>query len=306
MKIDSPIVRQLRYRIIGWLHVGRIRRGDRLPSIREVAKESGADHRAVADAYRVLEAEGLVEIRPGSGVYVATADRTESVGSETVGWLGGILAEGWSRGISRSEVGDLVGRCARVQLRCACIESTEDHMVALCAEMEEGFSLETEAVLVDTDAEHDAVTPERLATADLVVTTVFHAKLGRAAAAAAGKPAVIVGINPEFAAELRRRLHEQPMTAVVVDPLYRVRGQAYIDATSDRGRARFVLVDELADNGGEIDPESEAVLLTRAARRRLGLKEYHYIPSPPNVISPESAWELCNVIARLALQAGPG
>src|SRR4051812_23472079 len=60
----------LRYLIVGLLHVGRLRRGDPLPSIRAVARDFGADHRAVAAAYRVLEAEGLVEIRPGAGVYL--------------------------------------------------------------------------------------------------------------------------------------------------------------------------------------------------------------------------------------------
>jgi DNA-binding transcriptional regulator YhcF (GntR family) len=301
---DSDTLRQLRYRIIGWLHVGRVRPGDRLPSIREVARQSGVDHRAVADAYRALAAEGLVEIRAGSGVYVAAGEPAGTVHPETAGWLGRVLAEGWVRRIPRAELGGLVARCAEMQLCCACIESTEDHMVALGAELEEEFSLQVRPVLVPPDATPRAVRPEHLAGADLVVTTVFHASLGRAAAAAARLPLVVAGINPEFAAELRDRLVRTSPTAVVADPLYRIRAETYLAATPERNRARFLLVDELG-SAGDVDLQSDAVLITRAARRRLGLKEYHFIPSP-SFISRESAWELCGVIARLALERTAG
>ena len=63
--------RRLRDRILSGLHLGHLQPGDRLPSIRQVAAESGEDARAISRAYRQLEAEGLVEIRTRSGIYVA-------------------------------------------------------------------------------------------------------------------------------------------------------------------------------------------------------------------------------------------
>jgi GntR family transcriptional repressor for pyruvate dehydrogenase complex len=49
---------------------GELRPGDRLPSERELADRFGVSRGAVREAMTVLEAAGLIEVRPGSGVYV--------------------------------------------------------------------------------------------------------------------------------------------------------------------------------------------------------------------------------------------
>lgn len=296
--------RHLRYLILGMLHVGRLKPGDPLPSIRQVARETGADHRAVAAAYRVLEAEGLVEIRPGSGVYLAGEESASAIRSVTASWLAGVMMDGWGRRIARAEVGRLVERCAAVRVRCACVESNEDHMVAFCAELEDDFSLETVPVLVSPAAEPGSIPPEQLRSADLVVTTIFHAAAGRAAAAAAGKPCVVATINPQFAAEVNRMLSRGDVTAVIADPRFSARAAAYLAVTPHRTQVRFVLADDVAEGGeGAVDLLSESVLVTRAARRRLKLADHHLVPSPPTLISPESARELYAAVVEAALGA---
>ncbi|HEX2081536.1 MAG TPA: GntR family transcriptional regulator [Longimicrobium sp.] len=295
--------RHLRYFILGQLHVGHLKPGDPLPSIRQVAKETGADHRTVANAYRVLEAEGLVEIRPGAGVYLA-GEGSAAIRSETGHWLTEVMLEGWSRRISRGKLRTLVDRCAGTRVRCACIESNEDHMVAVSAELAEDFSLDVQPVLVSPSAEAPEIPRTALTAADLVVTTVFHAAAGRAAAAAAGKPCIVATLNPQFAAEVNRRLLGGEVTAVIVDPRFSARAAAYLDVTAHRDRVRFLLVDQLGGaEAGPLDLRSENVLVTRAARRRLRLPDYHLVPSPPTFISPESARELAGAIVALGLHA---
>jgi GntR family transcriptional repressor for pyruvate dehydrogenase complex len=49
-------------------------RGDRLPSIMEMARSFGVGHPTVREALTKLEAVGVVEIRHGSGVYVSRSD----------------------------------------------------------------------------------------------------------------------------------------------------------------------------------------------------------------------------------------
>jgi hypothetical protein len=96
------------------------------------------------------------------------------------------------------------------------------------------------------------------------------------------------------------------VTAVIADPRYGARGEAYLDVTPHRGQVRFVLADELGRRpGAPLDLRSESVLLTRAARRRLRLPEYHLVPSPPTYISRESARELCEKIVELRLAPAP-
>lgn len=301
------VERHLRYMITGLLHVGRLRPGDLLPSIRTLAREIGADHRVVASAYRTLEAEGVVEIRPGSGVYLAGGAPAGCVQTETARWLSGVLLEGWSRRVPRGELAALVERCAASRVRCACIESNEDHMAAVAAvaaELERDFALEVQPVLVSPSADAASIPAPALAAADLVVTTVFHEAAGRAAAARANRPCVVLGLNPQFADEVNRRLVGRETTAVIVDPRFGARARAYLDVTPHRGHVRLVLVDELgASPETAVDLESQDVLLTLAARRRLGLPEYHLIPSPPAFISPESARALCEQIVVIGLQA---
>ncbi|HEX8829761.1 MAG TPA: GntR family transcriptional regulator, partial [Longimicrobium sp.] len=118
----EQVERHLRYHIVGLLHVGRLKRGVPLPSIRSVARELDVDHRLVAASYRALEAEGLVEIRPGAGVFLASDVSAGALRGELEGWLGGVLLEGWTRGVTRVELGRLVERCASSPLRCACVE----------------------------------------------------------------------------------------------------------------------------------------------------------------------------------------
>jgi DNA-binding transcriptional regulator YhcF (GntR family) len=300
---SEQVQRHLRYRLIGLLHVERLKRGDLLPSIRGIAKELGADHRAVASAYRALEREGLVEIRPGSGVYLAGDGSTGALESETGRWLSSVLLEGWSRGISRVDVASLVDRCAGSSVRCACIESTDDHMAAVRAELARDFSLDVQPLLVSPAADADSIPAEALAGADLVVTTVFHGAAARAAAARAGKPCVVVSLNPAFAAEVNRRLSGTEVTAVIADPRFGARASSFLDVTPHRGRVRVVLVDELSDQL-DLDLHSEQVLITLAARQRLGLPEYHLVPPPPPYISPASARTLYESVVGLRLRGG--
>lgn len=294
----------LRYMITGLLHVGKLRRGDPLPSIRAAAGEMGADHRVVASAYRALAAEGLVEIRPGSGVYLASEPAGAARGETTEGWLGRMLLEGWSRGVSRAGVGEMVQRAAGAAVRCALVESNDDHMEALGAELEDDFSLRVRRVPVSPGAgDAAAIPPESLADADFVVTTIFHADVARAAAARAERPCVVLSVSRDFSAEVNRRLGRREVTAVIADPRYSARGMAHLDVTPHRGFVRFVRVDELGAPGQPpLDLESDAVLITRAARRRLGLDDYHLVPSL-RYISPESAAELFHAIIAASLRA---
>lgn len=296
----EQIERHLRYLITGLLHVGRLQRGVPLPSIRGTAASLGVDHRLVAAAYRTLEAEGLVEIRPGSGVYLAGDVSAERVSGEVEEWLGGVLLEGWNRGIARAEVDRLVERCAASRVRCAVVESNEDHMVAVSAELEGAFSLGVRPVLV-SPAGDASVPVDALEAADLVVTTAFHAAAGRAAAARAGKLCVVLRLNPQFAARVAAVLAGREVTAVIADPRYSARAITHLDVTPHRGRIRFVQVDDL---GAGVDLHAPSTLVTRAARRLLGMADYHLVEPPPSYISPDSARELFGAIVSLGL--GPG
>jgi GntR family transcriptional regulator len=65
-----PIHQQLRDQIQTALHVGKLRPGDRLPSLRDMARRNQVSTKTVLRAYWALRDQGLVEVRAGSGAIV--------------------------------------------------------------------------------------------------------------------------------------------------------------------------------------------------------------------------------------------
>lgn len=76
----APVIRRslpvmLSRRISESIRAGDYRAGDRLPSIAEMARRFHVSAPTVREAVKMLEARRLVEIRQGSGVYVAARRR---------------------------------------------------------------------------------------------------------------------------------------------------------------------------------------------------------------------------------------
>src|SRR5688572_15482832 len=98
MKTKADLVQYLRDHLVGAVHAGQVHAGDRLPSIREVAKQFGKNTRTVKAAYEVLEHEHLVEVRGRSGVFVAPQEIPGGrVSAEMARWVTGVITEAWNR-----------------------------------------------------------------------------------------------------------------------------------------------------------------------------------------------------------------
>jgi DNA-binding transcriptional MocR family regulator len=69
-QISQPIYLQIRDRIKQLITSGSLQAGDRLPSVRQMAKEAQVNKLTVIEAYGTLEAEGLIHARLGSGYFV--------------------------------------------------------------------------------------------------------------------------------------------------------------------------------------------------------------------------------------------
>lgn len=66
----SP-ARQIHDQISGLITTGQLGRGERLPSVRQLASDLGVAPGTVAKVYRSLEADGLLVSRVGSGTRVS-------------------------------------------------------------------------------------------------------------------------------------------------------------------------------------------------------------------------------------------
>jgi GntR family transcriptional regulator len=67
----SPIYRQLADQIRQAAARGRLQEGERLPSVRQLARELVVNPNTIARAYTELERDGVLHTRPGLGVFVA-------------------------------------------------------------------------------------------------------------------------------------------------------------------------------------------------------------------------------------------
>lgn len=283
---DDDVTGWLRRYVIGRLHVGALGPGAPLPSIRRIAKESGVDHRRVAEAYRALAAEGLVEIREAAGVFVSTRAGADTVREERNRWMAELLYSAWGRHIAPSSLRDVVAAATSRTLRCAVVDETLDHRFALRAELETDFELE----VVELEPEPAGV--------DFVVGTLFEAPAVHAAAARLGVPALITAVDPELTRGVVRRLEAGPVVAVISDPRFAERARDYLIPSPFARLVSFVLSESVQRLEDVEVPSGATLLATRAARRDLGAVQFHLIPFA-RFIAPASARALFRLMLQL-------
>jgi GntR family transcriptional regulator len=75
----TPLYLQLVEHLKHAIETGAIKAGDQLPSVRKMAEDLLINPNTVVRAYRDLDAEGILELRHGSGVFVreSVSARTE-------------------------------------------------------------------------------------------------------------------------------------------------------------------------------------------------------------------------------------
>jgi DNA-binding transcriptional regulator YhcF (GntR family) len=79
---STPISRQIAEQIRAQYLAGLLKSGDRLPSVRELAKELVVNVNTVVRVYERLSAEGLVEMRHGEGTFVLSSPKAADMATE--------------------------------------------------------------------------------------------------------------------------------------------------------------------------------------------------------------------------------
>lgn len=73
---SAPPTEQVRDQIRGLIAAGRLAADERLPSVRQLAKDLGVAPGTVAKAYKALESEGYLTARTGGGTRVSRSATT--------------------------------------------------------------------------------------------------------------------------------------------------------------------------------------------------------------------------------------
>lgn len=296
----DDIADQLRQRIVAGLHLGVVREGDRLPSVRAFANEVEADPRVVLAAYRVLEAEGLVEVRPKSGMYVAGPAEAGDPLPQLAEWVVGVLVQALGRGVAPIDFPDRVQRCLEtVAFRTACIECNRDQIAGLCGELSRDYGLRTTGVELDDLGGKEL--PEAVRTADLLVTTSFHASAVQRVAQAIDKPWIAVHLRADFLAEAGRLLEQGPVYFVATDERFAQKLRLIFSPTGREENVRAVIVGR--DDLDQVPTGAPTYVMPAARSEVEGAPLSSGLIPAPRVFSDDSAREILGFIVRANLDA---
>ena len=70
---DRPVYQQIISSVKREIALGRIRPGDKLPTVRQLAQQLVINPNTIAKSYRYLEQAGIIVTRPGTGAFIAEA-----------------------------------------------------------------------------------------------------------------------------------------------------------------------------------------------------------------------------------------
>jgi GntR family transcriptional regulator len=75
---NRPVYRQIVDQIKRDIAMGRLLKGEKLPTVRQLAAQLAINPNTIAKAYRLLEGEGIIVTRPGAGAFIANLDSSLS------------------------------------------------------------------------------------------------------------------------------------------------------------------------------------------------------------------------------------
>jgi DNA-binding transcriptional regulator YhcF (GntR family) len=179
--LPVPLGTQLRGLIEYGIGFGELTPGERLPSVREMAEQLRVAPMTVAQVYRELKDQGLLQSRLGAGTFVADAGkplpRTGADMTELHRSIDRLIDDGLAMGLRASDLAGLVG--ARMAERLA--SGTRKH-IALVGNFEAatsayayaigeilGSHVTVEALTIDAISQQPTA-HQRAAAADLVLT----------------------------------------------------------------------------------------------------------------------------------------
>lgn len=137
---SASVREQLSAQLVLGILSGKLAEGERLPSVRELARRLGLHANTVSAVYADLRRRGWVDGRTGGGVYVKSAAEG---GNELSGFVGRWLEEGKRRGFDPAAIEEELARQCRLTQRAVeplVIDTDEELAHILAVELAEGLS----------------------------------------------------------------------------------------------------------------------------------------------------------------------
>ncbi len=236
-------VGRVRARLLTALHVGKLRPGDRVPSVRSLSRLTGINHKTVHRAYTVLTREGILRVRPGSGTFV-TERRSGNEGQPpTPGLLGALERcrdEALQLGLAPHVLSHFLDICLADGLRdvpVGLVECNREQLTMIGNDLGRKLGLSVRPIPLDALERNPARALEAVGAVGSVVTTDCHWPEVAKLLEPHGVPTYTLSLDRDFPRHLLRCAGHHEVWIVARDRRF--------------GRAIMRVLDELSDGDTE-------------------------------------------------------
>src|SRR2546423_4275364 len=208
-KQTTSLFEQARDQLLTALHMGSVRGGQRLPSVRQMAQRNGINTKTAFAIYQRLQHEGYIELRAGSGAYVADIDRIDLDQTYCLSILQLIKANLAEAGHLKLDppryqtfVERFINRSRLAATQVAVVECNEEQIHLFAHEISSRLQVRVFPVLLSHLAHADRRTARALAQSDYFLTTDYHFKQVQEIAGRYHKKLLQLRLNAAFLTEL--------------------------------------------------------------------------------------------------------
>lgn len=109
LRSGVPVYRQIIDQVLGGISAGRLKAGDQLPTVRQLAVDLAINPNTVVRAYRELEIRGILSTQQGTGTFITDKkpEKNEVERQRRVAQLAGeLMAKAGAEGITLQELLD--------------------------------------------------------------------------------------------------------------------------------------------------------------------------------------------------------
>lgn len=207
---------KVREHLLTSLHLGRIKPGDRVMSVRRLAGLTGMNRKTVHRAYRTLEHEGFLDVRPGAGTYVASDRVAARSVDDLVHAVQRCRAEAQTLGLDASAFAEFVNGTLNGGLSglpVAVVECNLEQIEMISRDLREGLGVSTRAVLLSDLVASPALVKDVWS----VVTTDCHRAEVEAAVRTTGVTVHRVALDAAFPQTIMRWAQSRGVVIAVRD-----------------------------------------------------------------------------------------
>jgi len=210
-------INRVREHLMTSLHLGRLRPGDRVASVRRLADITGLNRKTVHRAYVALVKEGVLDVRPGAGTFVAQAPDPHRNQDALMHAVNLCRGQANALGLSSSAFADFIQGALNGGLHglpLVIVECNHEQAKMIGRDVHAGLGVNARPVLL-----HELVSdPARaLAGAWGVITTDCHRTEVETAVRTVGLPVYRVALDPEFPQTILRWARSRGVVMVVDD-----------------------------------------------------------------------------------------